>query len=146
MQCTNHSQVQATGMCTYCGKPFCQECLVEVKGKMYCKDDIGNVVDEAKESMATSTPTINITNTNTNENTNVNQIGYGIGIPPKSKLIALILCFLFGLIGAHRFYVGKTGTGVLYLFTFGLLGIGAFFDFVMIILGNFKDSFGRPLV
>ena len=37
MNCTNHENVEASGMCTYCGKPFCKDCLVEVKGKMYCK-------------------------------------------------------------------------------------------------------------
>ena len=30
-------------MCTYCGKPFCKDCLVEVKGKMYCKNDLDKV-------------------------------------------------------------------------------------------------------
>ena len=34
MKCTNHSEVDAAGMCVCCGKPFCKECLVEVKGKM----------------------------------------------------------------------------------------------------------------
>ena len=49
MNCTNHPEIEAQGMCTYCGKPFCKDCLVEVKGKMYCKDDLGNVLDEAKQ-------------------------------------------------------------------------------------------------
>ena len=145
MQCTNHPQEQAAGMCTYCGKPFCKECLVEVKGKMYCKDDLGNVVDEAKGSTAGS-PTINITNANVNENTNINQVGFGIGIPPKSFLTALLLCIFLGYLGAHRFYVGKTGSGVLWLLTGGLCGVGWAVDLIMIIFGGFKDSFGRPLI
>ncbi len=49
MNCTNHEKVEASGMCTYCGKPFCKDCLVEVKGKMYCKNDLDKVFDE-KES------------------------------------------------------------------------------------------------
>mgnify|MGYP000982043517 CR=1 FL=1 len=49
MNCTNHENVEASGMCTYCGKPFCKDCLVEVKGKMYCKNDLDKVFDE-KES------------------------------------------------------------------------------------------------
>ena len=71
MKCTNHPEVEAQGMCAYCGKPFCNECLVEVKGRMYCKEDLGNVLDEAKQSSG-SQPTINITNTNDNANTNAN--------------------------------------------------------------------------
>jgi TM2 domain-containing membrane protein YozV len=48
----------------------------------------------------------------------------------KEKGIAYILwagCFM-GLCGLHRLYTGRIGTGLLYLFTFGLLGIGQFVD------------------
>ena len=131
-------------MCTYCGKPFCAECLIEIKGKMYCKSDIGNVVDDASKSSAAATLVVNITNTNTN--TNTNQAGFGIGIPPKSKFVALLLCIFFGVLGSHRFYVGKFGTGLIWLFTLGFFGIGWILDLIMIIVGAFKDKFGRPLV
>ena len=60
----------------------------------------------------------------------------------KSRLAAFLLCFLFGGFGVHRFYVGKVGTGVLYLFTLGLFGIGWLIDLVRIICGNFQDSEG----
>lgn len=48
----------------------------------------------------------------------------------KSTGTAYLLFFfcLFGLCGFHRFYLGKIGTGIIYLFTFGLLGIGLIFD------------------
>ncbi len=45
----------------------------------------------------------------------------------------------------HRFYVGKVGTGILWLFTAGLLGIGAIIDFILILLGGFRDKAGMPL-
>lgn len=63
----------------------------------------------------------------------------------KSKGTAALLCFFFGGLGAHRFYVGKVGTGILYLFTLGLFGIGAIVDFILILMGSFKDNNGNPL-
>ena len=42
---------------------------------------------------------------------------------PKSRLIALLLCIFVGGLGIHRFYVGKIGTGVLWLLTAGCFGI-----------------------
>lgn len=63
----------------------------------------------------------------------------------KSRTTAFILVFLFGVFGFHRFYVGKTGTGLLYLFTFGLFGIGALVDFWIVLLGGFKDKNGYIL-
>ena len=56
----------------------------------------------------------------------------------KSKVTAALLCFFFGALGIHRFYVGKVGTGLLYLFTAGLAGFGAIIDFFVIIFGKFS--------
>ncbi len=53
----------------------------------------------------------------------------------KDKWITLLLCFLGGAWGLHKFYEGKIGMGVLYLFTFGLFGIGWLID-VITILGK----------
>jgi TM2 domain-containing membrane protein YozV len=64
-------------------------------------------------------------------------------ISDKSRLASLLLCFFFGVLGIHRFYVGKIGTGILWLLTGGIFGIGAFIDFIMIIIGSFKDKYGR---
>ena len=63
----------------------------------------------------------------------------------KRILPAFLLCFFLGALGAHRFYVGKIGTGVLQLLTLGGLGIWALIDFVMIIVGVFTDKEGNKI-
>lgn len=60
----------------------------------------------------------------------------------KRILPAFLLCFLLGVFGAHRFYVGKTGTAIVMIFTLGGLGIWAMIDLIMIIVGGFTDANG----
>ena len=50
-----------------------------------------------------------------------------------------------GRLGAHRFYVGKIWTGLLWLFTLGFWGIGTLVDFCRIYDNKFPDDAGRPL-
>ena len=46
----------------------------------------------------------------------------------KSVGVAYALWFFLGVLGAHQFYMGKTGRAVSYIFTFGWLGIGLLID------------------
>ena len=48
-----------------------------------------------------------------------------------SKAIGYVL-WIFGFMGAHRFYYGKTVSGIIYFFTFGILGIGWLIDLFLI--------------
>ncbi len=63
----------------------------------------------------------------------------------KKILPAFLLCFFLGMFGAHRFYVGKIGTGIAQILTLGGLGIWALYDFIMIIIGKFTDAEGNEL-
>jgi TM2 domain-containing membrane protein YozV len=67
------------------------------------------------------------------------------GSTDKRILPAFLLCFLLGIFGAHRFYVGKVGTGVLQLLTLGGLGIWALVDLILIIVGAFTDENGEKI-
>jgi TM2 domain-containing membrane protein YozV len=67
-------------------------------------------------------------------------------ISSKSRLIALLLCLFFGWLGVHRFYVGKIGTGILMICTFGgFFGIWILIDLILIILGSFSDKDGKAV-
>ncbi len=63
----------------------------------------------------------------------------------KRILPAAILCFFFGVFGAHRFYVGKTGTAVAQLLTIGGLGIWAMVDLIILVFGGFTDGAGNKI-
>ena len=67
------------------------------------------------------------------------------GISDKSGTTTLLLCLLIGGVGAHRFYVGKIGTGILWLLTGGLLGIGVLIELIKIVKGSFTNDDGRPI-
>ncbi|HEY9383487.1 MAG TPA: TM2 domain-containing protein [Gemmatimonadales bacterium] len=60
----------------------------------------------------------------------------------KSRAVALALCIPLGVFGAHRFYVGKIGTGLLQLCTLGGMGLWWLYDLITIASGEFRDVDG----
>jgi hypothetical protein len=67
-------------------------------------------------------------------------------VSDKSRGIALMLAVVLGVFGAHRFYVGKIGTGLLQIMTLGGLGIWYMIDVIMVASGGFRDAEGRRVV
>ena len=110
---------------------FCKECGQKIAKKAVICPHCGCQVEETKTESAAA-PQIVINNSNTNQNQNVNMAAGMFG-RPRNKWVALLLCVFFGWFGAHKFYEGKGGIGILYLLTAGLFGIGVFFDFFAIL-------------
>lgn len=102
--------------CKFCGEIIDKECVICPK--------CGKQVEELKAEQ----PNIVINNANNNVNTNV--VGYG---RPKNKWTAFFLCLFLGPLGAHKFYEGKVGMGILYLCTAGLFGIGWVIDTISLL-------------
>lgn len=141
--------------------PYCPKCGAEVNESAAfcpaCGNQIGQTANNSggpggadQHYSPSGQPIINIynTNANANVNTNVNKNGYGgATCSPYNKNMALILCILgfLGLAGLHRFYVRKNGSGIIYIFTIGLFGIGTIIDLFLILSGGFRDSNGFPL-
>lgn len=112
----------ATKFCKYCGEKIDKDAVICIK--------CGKQVEELKN--AGSQPNIIINNTNTNTNTNTN-INAGMLKKAKNKWVAVLLCLFLGYLGAHKFYEGKIGLGILYLFTIGLLGFGVLIDLIVLL-------------
>jgi hypothetical protein len=70
------------------------------------------------------------------------------GVSSFNRLWALLLSMgsLFGICGLQRFYVGKIVTGIIWFLTAGIFGVGQLIDVIMIIVGNFRDRYGLPLI
>ena len=111
---------------------FCKHCGTKIPEDAVICTACGRQVEEIKTS-ASSNPNIVINNANANTNTNVNTNASFVHGREKDKWVALMLCLFLGFFGAHKFYEGKIGTGVLYLCTAGLFFIGVVIDFLNIL-------------
>ncbi len=110
----------ATKFCKHCGEKISADAVICTK--------CGRQVEELKTAQE-NTPNIVINNANTNTNVNA---GIMAG-RAKNKWVALILCIFLGFVGGHKFYEGKIGMGILYIFTGGLFGIGVLIDLIVIL-------------
>lgn len=80
-----------------------------------------------------------------NQNINNNEMEVDVTVSSKKKWPAFFLAWFLGGFGAHRFYVGKTGTAIAQLLTVGGCGIWTLIDIIMILMGKFTDKDGKPL-
>ena len=106
-----------TKFCKHCGKTILKEAVVCV--------NCGLQVEELKQERI-------IIN---------NSSSHRYSYREKNKWIAFALCAFLGGFGGHKFYEGKIGLGILYLFTGGLLGIGMLVDLISLL---FKPTYYIP--
>jgi len=108
---------------------FCRHCGAKIPSAAVVCTHCGCQVEDVKQH---EQPNIVINNTNANNNTN-NINAAMFGIRARNKWVAFLLCFFLGYLGAHKFYEGKAGMGILYLFTCGLFGIGWLIDCISLL-------------
>ena len=63
----------------------------------------------------------------------------------KKILPLFLVCLFLGVLGIHRFMVGKTGSGVGMLCTLGGCGIWQIVDLIMLATGSFTDKDGNKI-
>jgi RNA polymerase subunit RPABC4/transcription elongation factor Spt4 len=103
--------------CKFCGEQIDRECIVCPKcGKQV--EELNNLSDK------------NVI-INNNVSASASSTVYVEHGRAKNKWISLLLC-LFTVCG-HKFYEGKVGMGIIYLFTAGLFGIGWFIDIIILL-------------
>lgn len=114
---------------------FCKFCGTKIPNDAVVCSSCGRQVEELKgaDQQPAAMPNIVINNSNMNSNINTNQMNVP-GRQMRNKWVALVLCIFLGYLGGHKFYEGKVGMGILYIFTFGLFGIGIFVDFITILM------------
>jgi hypothetical protein len=161
MVCNIHPNRQAASTCYICGQPFCEECLVQVNGKWYCKEHVAALINTPpshipyrEEGKTYDNPHYSAPQGQQPPQSpyygghyQYNYYGPTPGYYPyQNKVIALLLCIFLGWGGFHRFYVGKIGTGLLWLCTGGFFLIGWLVDTILIAVGSFRDKRGYPLI
>ncbi|MCE5186210.1 MAG: TM2 domain-containing protein [Planctomycetaceae bacterium] len=66
-------------------------------------------------------------------------------VSQKSGIACLLFLIFLSPLGIHRMYVGKVGTGILYLLTLGGFGIWWLVDLILLCVGSFTDSNGAKV-
>ena len=104
--------------CPHCGERIDADCIVCPK----CGKQAGEMPQDKQ---------INIINNNSASASAHSEAGIRGRL--CNKWVSFFLCLFLGYFGAHKFYEGRIGMGILYLFTFGLFGIGWIVDIFIIL-------------
>lgn len=128
--CYIHNEIPSVGTCVSCGKFICENCCTELKGKNYCKKCVDEVFEENRrkiekleDNSKNQQPMVFMNaggggGASSSSSSSSSAAGSGVGLHAtytKNKNVAGILGILLGGIGAHKFYLGKWGQGLIYL-------------------------------
>ena len=112
--------------CKHCGQLIDKDCVVCPKcGKQVedlRNDDQPIIINNSSSSSASAAASASAGQYQGNR------------LREKNKWVAFFLCLFLGFFGAHKFYEGKILFGVIYIFTFGLFGIGWIVDLIILLL------------
>lgn len=143
MKCVNCGAYieDSSKFCSYCGTPNSQYVPKAHPAEQY-------QAQPQTQPEPQRQPVINV-NINHSENQRVDYTRKEgkrtMYVSDKNRLVLLLLIIFVGGFGIHKFYSGKIGMGILYLFTFGIFGIGVIVDFFVALFGNPKDKYGYPI-
>ena len=106
---------------------FCVECGAKIAKKAVICPHCGCQVENLRKEEQTQQ----------NQNVIVNNTQVATMVPPgmraKNKWVSFLLCLFLGVFGAHKFYEGKVGMGILYLLTGGFFGIAVFCNLIFLL-------------
>lgn len=128
---------------------ICNKCNTtkpkDQKNCTVCEHSEKNIATTQKpsESNTPNHPAINVVVNNANTMIG-NEQGYGL-FSSKKRAVALLLCVILGGLGIHRFYLGKTITGLIWFFTFGIFGLGWLIDTISLLTNGMRDGQNLPL-
>lgn len=131
LRCSKCGNVVEGKFCTECGEPVA--CIPEIVPRAMTHREVPLETHKTIDTNAYIAQQQIIVNT-------VDQ-----QVSSKNKWVAFALCLLVGYFGVHRFYVGKIGSGIVYLFTAGVFGIGWIVDLICILCNSFADKQGKYL-
>jgi restriction system protein len=99
-----------TKFCKHCGEKIPEDAVICTK--------CGRQVEEIKGAKGGAEQIVINNNNNASAAASASAVsgGYGAG-RERNKWVALLLCWFLGFVGAHKFYEGITGMGILYIFT-----------------------------
>lgn len=112
--------------CKHCGEKIPEDAVICAK--------CGRQVEEIKKGSSDQIIINNSSSSSASAAASATAVASGGPATPRDKWVALMLCIFLGWAGAHKFYEGNTGMGILYLCTCGLCGIGWAVDIVLILL------------